>query len=269
MYMVLKMHRVDLIKVEHNFKQGQIPPQKEPQYLEDTLLYENNELVGFYLKEVPAKLKNIINIANIEFNSNRVPKSMLARASAITERFGNSEKGLAVEQYSCILGSIPPKAIARRMCPNRSSVHLKESAQTYIKAMIMAGKAAMNVVKEIAPSIYEQHTNRLKERVPNKWRFAEYFTSTICNFNIAAPIHRDNLNVKGCVNIIITKRLNAQGGNLYLPDYDLTFASANDSMIVYPAWKNYHGVTEIIPTESNGYRNSLIWYALDRFKDFE
>ena len=36
-------------------------------------------------------------------------------------------------------------------------------------------------------------------------------------------------------------------------------------MLVYPAWTNKHGVTEIVKTHDNGYRNSLIWYCYDGF----
>jgi hypothetical protein len=35
--------------------------------------------------------------------------------------------------------------------------------------------------------------------------------------------------------------------------------------LVYPAWRNRHGVTPIVPTHQGGYRNSHVWYALDSF----
>ena len=85
---------------------------------------------------------------------------------------------------------------------------------------------------------------------------------------IPAPFHIDNANLKNCVNVIITKRLNSKGGNLHVPDYNATFDSCNNSMLVYPAWKNIHGVTPIIPTHEGGYRNSLIFYPLKAFKKF-
>jgi len=37
------------------------------------------------------------------------------------------------------------------------------------------------------------------------------------------------------------------------------------SMLVYPAWRNLHGVTPITPTHDGGYRNSLIFYPLKAF----
>jgi hypothetical protein len=92
------------------------------------------------------------------------------------------------------------------------------------------------------------------------------FTSSISNFNISAPFHRDTGNIVGTVNIILTKRNNANGGCLNVPDYNLTFEQADNSMLVYPAWRNVHGVTPIKPIAEDGYRNSLIFYPLKAFK---
>ena len=82
---------------------------------------------------------------------------------------------------------------------------------------------------------------------------------------ICFALFLDNANAKGAVNLIITKRQNSTGGNLYVPDYNATFEQANNSLLVYPAWRNMHGVTPIIPTHPGGYRNSHVWYALDSF----
>ena len=91
------------------------------------------------------------------------------------------------------------------------------------------------------------------------------FTSSISNYNISAPYHRDTGNIVGAVNVIICKRLNSKGGDLNVPDYDATFGQADNSILVYPAWKNVHGVTPIIPTHEDGYRNSLVFYPLKAF----
>jgi hypothetical protein len=34
------------------------------------------------------------------------------------------------------------------------------------------------------------------------------------------------------------------------------------------AWKNVHGVTPIVPTSKDGYRNSLVFYPLKAFKNY-
>ena len=65
--------------------------------------------------------------------------------------------------------------------------------------------------------------------------------------------------------MLFRSRLNSKGGNLHVPDYGATMDSADNSMLVYPAWKNVHGVTPIIPTHEGGYRNSLVFYPLKAF----
>jgi hypothetical protein len=58
---------------------------------------------------------------------------------------------------------------------------------------------------------------------------------------------------------------NVSGGDLHIPDYNATIGQQDNSILVYPAWKNLHGVTPIIPIFENGYRNSLIFYPLKAF----
>jgi hypothetical protein len=86
------------------------------------------------------------------------------------------------------------------------------------------------------------------------------------NYNISAPFHRDTGNIVGAVNVIICKRLNSKGGDLHVPDYNATIGQQDNSILVYPAWRNVHGVTPIVPTHEGGYRNSLIFYPLKAFK---
>lgn len=255
------MKTINLKQVEHRYKIGDKPAELEPTLFEDSILLADGKPVGFYIAKVPEKLKKLVEIADFELNSSRVPKSEMRRSS------GFHGKGGDVRQYSCIIGSVPPKPHMRRNYATQSSVHSSKTAQTFIKAMTLAGRESLEIIKQVSPEIYEVHKKAVLEAVPEKRRFCDLFTSSISNFNIAAPIHRDNLNVKGAVNVIITKRKNSTGGNLFVPDYNTTLNSADNSMLVYPAWRNMHGVTPIIPTHAGGYRNSLVWYALDAFRN--
>ena len=254
------MKTIELKQVAHNVKIGDQPKELPPTLFEDSLFVVDGKPVGFYLAKLPDKLAKLVNVADAELNSTRVPKSEMRRSSGL---HGDGEKD--VRQYSCIIGSIPPKPHMRRSYATKSSVHAVDSARTFVKAMTMAGRECLVTVEQVCTELHAVHRAAVEARVPEEWRFADLFTSSISNYNIAAPIHRDNLNVKGAVNCIITKRRNSTGGNLYVPDYDVTFNSADNSLLVYPAWRNMHGVTPIVPTHPGGYRNSLVWYALDAF----
>jgi len=261
------MKRIDLIKIEHNRKIGEVCEYIEPNVTEDCIFYADGEPIGFYMSKMPEKMCKLADLANAEFKSKNVPKSLMDRISSVKGKFKNTAAniGQGVEQMSSILGSIPPKPMVRRPYPSRSSVHSVETAQTFIKAMLLLAKESEELIKEILPKQYEQQIELFKD-VPNKWKFSNLFTSSISNYNISAPFHRDTGNIVGAVNVIICKKHNSKGGDLHIPDYNATIGQQDNSILVYPAWRNVHGVTPIIPTFKDGYRNSLVFYPLKAFK---
>lgn len=266
------MKRIELVKVEHDVKIGQKCGDYEPNITEDCIFTDNGKPIGFFIKEITGKLKRYIDIANAEFQSKNVPKSKMARAGKLRAlQMGKSveeAKEIDVEQMSCIIGSVPPKALMRREYPTRSSVHNVPSARTFIKAMLLACRESEELIREIMPEQFELQQQLIKDNVPEEFRFGRLFTSSISNYNISAPFHRDAGNIEGTVNVIITKKYKAKGGNLRVPDYNATVDSCNNSILVYPAWRNVHGVTPIITSDETGYRNSLVFYPLKAFKQY-
>lgn len=259
------MNRIDLELIPHDKKVGQHCGNIEPNITEDAVFYENGKPVGFYIKnladysEAAAKLAAI---ADRELRSSRVPKSEMRRSSGLR----NTE--LEVRQYSVILGGVPPKPHMRRNYPTVSSVHAVKSAQNFVKSMLLLCSESEAIIKSIMPEQYELQKRLISENAPPQYRFGELFTSSISNFNIAAAYHVDNANLRGCANVIITKRKSSYGGNTNIPDYGATVDSCDNSMLVYPAWKSLHGVTPIIPTAEGGYRNSLVFYPLKSFASY-
>ena len=264
MYFVMK--RIDLIKVEHETKIGQECPYIEPNILEDCIFYEDGIAVGFYIKQMPERMCKLADLADALLRTKDVPKTEMARRTGdgVDEKTGKFKYKNEVLQYSTILGSTPPKPHMSRPYPSRSIVHSVKPAQPFIKAMLLLANESEALIKKILPEQWEKQ-NDIFKHVDQKWKFGNLWTSSISNYNISAPFHRDTKNIVGAVNVIITKRLNAKGGNLHVPDYNATMDSANNSILVYPAWKNIHGVTPIVPTHEGGYRNSLIFYPLKAF----
>ena len=261
------MKRVDLVPVEHNRKIGEACEYIEPNVTEDCIFYADGEPIGFYLTKMPEKMCKLADLANAEFRSKNVKKTLLTRRTGdgVDEKTGNFKYRNEVEQLSAIIGSIPPKPHMSRPYPSISSVHLNKKSETFIKAMLLLEKESENLIKEILPKQYEQQIKLFKD-VPEKWKFGNLFTSSISNFNISAPFHRDTKNIVGAVNVIICKKFNSKGGDLHIPDYNATIGQVDNSILVYPAWRNVHGVTPIIPTHEGGYRNSLVFYPLKAFK---
>jgi hypothetical protein len=260
------MKRLDLIKVEHNVKIGDKCEYIEPNVIEDSIFYVDGEAIGFYMTKMPEKMCKLADLANKEFNTKNVPKTEMARGVS-SEMMAKGIKN-QLSQYSTILGSVPPKPHFQRPYAQRSSVHSVKTAQTFIKAMLLLAKESEQLIKEVLPIQYDKQVELFKD-VPEKWRFANLFTSSISNYNISAPFHRDTGNIVGAVNVIICKKFNSKGGDLHIPDYNSTIGQRDNSILVYPAWRNMHGVTPILPTLEGGYRNSLIFYPLKAFVGLE
>lgn len=253
-----KFSTVELIKQDHNRKIGDQCEFILPNVTENTLFTVEGEIIGFYLTELPDRARQFAEIANAEFLSNNVPKMTTTR----------SPSAGSAKQYSTIIGSVPAKPHMRRNYPQKSSVHAKKSAQTFVKAMLKLCAECEVILGEIMPDQYNKQL-KIFESVPDKWKFGKIFTSSISNFNIPAPFHRDGANFENTVNFIITKRKNSVGGCLHVPDYGATIEQADNSLLVYPAWLNVHGVTPIQATQPGGYRNSLVFYPLKAFKGLE
>jgi len=265
------MKRIDLKQVEHNTKIGSECPYIEPNITEDCIFYSDGEPIGFFIRDISKyseKAAKLANLADKELRTKNVPKVKMNRPKV--KGYNNSGKGIYeyVSQYSTIIGSIPPKPHMRRPYPTISSVHSVKTAQTFIKVMLLLALESEKIIKDLLPEQYDKQLELFKD-VPKKWRFGNLFTSSISNYNIPAPFHRDTGNIQGAVNVIVTKRLNSKGGNLHVPDYNATMDSCDNSMLVYPAWRNVHGVTPIIPTFEGGYRNSLVFYPLKAFVGIE
>jgi hypothetical protein len=260
------MQKLELIRVPYKEKIGDHCKELEPNVVEDTLFLENGKVVGFYIKNIRIKYQTaakFADVANNEFISTRVPKSTMKRSS------GLFDKDNEVLQYSTIIGSVPPKPHMRRNYPTASSVHLAPSAEIFIKAMRGLCREAEEIIKEIDEEMFLNQKKIISEGVPERWRFGRLFTSSISNANISAAFHTDNANLKGCVNVIISKKKMAEGGHLHIPEYGATIESCDNSMVVYPAWKSMHGVTPIKCKSSFGYRNSLVFYPLAAFKKYD
>jgi len=260
------MKKIDLIQVQHNRKIGEICEYIEPNVVEDSTFYADGEPVGFYLSKMPENMCRLADLANHELRGKNVPKSEMRRnkVDGIDENTGKYKYKDVVAQYSTILGGVPPKPHMRRNYATISSVHSVKTAQTFIKAMLLLAIESEKLINEILPEQYQKQVELFKS-VPEKWRFGNLFTSSISNYNISAPFHRDAGNIVGTVNVIICKKLGSTGGDLHIPDYDATVGQADNSILVYPAWRNMHAVTPIIPIQGGGYRNSLVFYPLKAF----
>lgn len=253
------MKTVSLSKKTHNQKIAFSCPEIKPNIIEDSFFEYEGKVIGFYLTKIPDKCIKLLNVANVEFLSDRVPKTKMRR--------GTKEQAIEngtpwVEQMSTILGTTPKKEHFKRNYISASQVHGISSAKNFIKAMLLLCSETEKIIQELMPEQYKSQKKLISEKIPDQYRFKNLFTSSISNYNISAPFHQDRANLKETVNIIFAKRYRSTGGCLHVPDFDITIAQEDNSLLVYPAWANMHGVTPI-KAKGKGYRNSFVFYPLN------
>ena len=253
------MKNIEIKQIQHDIKIGDECGNIKPNITDDCILIENGQKVGFFLRQMPENMCKIADLCDYELRSKNVPKSQMKRSS------GLHSKENEVLQYSTIIGSVPPKPHMRRVYPTISSVHQVKTARTFIKGMLKLANESEKLIQKYMPEQYESIKKTFDEHVDEKWKFGKIFTSSISNFNINANFHIDKGNIPNTLNVIISKRKNSTGGNLNVPDYGATFDQKDNSILVYPAWRNVHGVTPIIPKFEGGYRNTLVFYPLKAF----
>jgi hypothetical protein len=236
---------------------------------DDSFFYDGGEEIGFFIKDIreySVKAGALLDIANSELMSKRVPKS---------GRMGGGGKGGALDKggtgipfkvgTSAIIGATPPKPYLGRPYRSTSSLHNAPSAKVFIKSMICLSRETSKVFEAVSKTLYSKHCDSMSG-VAKKWTLGKDWTSSVSNISCTVPVHSDKKNIVGTLNAIYCKRFGCTGGNIVLPDYGATIEQSSYSLLVYPAWRDLHGVSPI-KKNSGGYRNTLVFYSLSDFVD--
>jgi len=120
---------------------------------------------------------------------------------------------------------------------------------------------------DIDPAIVDRDTERLGDVLPD-WRIGEakLWTSGVINDTAALPYHRDGFNFPTWSAMPVVRR-GVRGGHLHLPEYDLVLACADSTVIYFPGKLLVHGVTPMTRVRSDGYRFSVVYYALQGMRN--
>ena len=163
----MKLPTVTLTPVAHQRKIGDTCPDLQPNITESCILADpDGTAVGLFLRELPDQLQKLVNIADHEVNSDRVPKTVMDRKRPLPPGPDGKRRYLVVSQYSAILGSVPPKPHMRRAYGSRSSVHSHKTANTFVKAMHAAGITAYQLIQDLAPQVCTVHSKAAKLASP-------------------------------------------------------------------------------------------------------
>lgn len=104
--------------------------------------------------------------------------------------------------------------------------------------------------------------------IDDEWRMADetVWTSGVINKTSALPYHRDRMNFDVWSAMPVLRR-GVRGGCLNIPGHEATLACRDGWVAVFPGYRLVHGVTPMRLVQPDGYRYSIVYYALRGMKD--
>jgi hypothetical protein len=165
---------------------------------------------------------------------------------------------------SRVFGWSPRRPVQRREACNSTSF-AKEQPRQQATLDAWAVKL-LGQLRELDPSIADHDEATMREVLP-EWRMAgTTWTSGVVNQNSQLPYHRDGFNFPTWSAMPVLRR-GVAGGHLHLPEYDLTVPCRDGWGVFFCGQQLVHGVTPMRRTAPDGYRYSVVYYALRGMKD--
>ena len=190
------------------------------------------------------------------------------RRSVLNIKYGVTKRqSLGIENSSRTFGMAPRKVYQRReSC--RPTTLAQDQPDEHAVLVAFAEKFG-KMFKEFAPHLFERDAEVLNEAgLDNEWRMTDdaLWTSGVVNKASTLPYHRDGFNFATWSAMPVIRR-DMDGGLLHFPEYDMTCACRDGWVLFFPGYKYVHGVTPMKPRSKDGYRYSIVYYALRGMKD--
>lgn len=164
---------------------------------------------------------------------------------------------------SRIFGFRPRVAIRHDFC---SATSMLEQFPRQHGVICQFGARLTALYREQDPEAFAHHLKAL-EAVRPEWVMPEsVFTSGIVNKNNPLKYHLDSGNFRGVKSCMVVLRRDVDGGYLSVPEFNVRFLLDDQAFFLFDGQSILHGVTPIEKKTSNGYRYSIVYYALDQMK---
>ena len=173
----------------------------------------------------------------------------------------SSQSRLSGMRYaSKVFGVTEPKPLRKRFGCAAAKIHFEHPAVGRMLNDMAADHFAL--LRQLVPAEAVQHESIVRERIhPDWWMGSAPWTSGIINKTAALPYHRDSGNIPGTWSVMMCLRNRVSGGCLHLPEYGVTFAVPDNSLLFFDGQGIWHGVTPILCDRRDGYRFTFVWYA--------
>lgn len=117
------------------------------------------------------------------------------------------------------------------------------------------------------PGAAEKGRDVLGDVLP-EWRMGaeKLWTSGVINDTAQLPYHRDGFNFPVWSSMVVVRR-GTRGGYLHIPEYGLVVPCDDGSVVFFEGRRWVHGVTPMTKKADDGYRISVVYYALSGMKN--
>jgi hypothetical protein len=121
------------------------------------------------------------------------------------------------------------------------------------------------IYKKYFPEVYNKHEQMVRERIRDEWKIKDsIFTSGIINKNNPLQYHHDTGNFKGVLSNMIAFRDGVFGGRLVMPEYNIKFDIADNTVCIFDGQSIVHGVTPLKKISQEAYRYTIVYYTLEQ-----
>lgn len=194
-----------------------------------------------------------------------VPGVAELRKAVMSIKYQAAARGVNIKNKSRTFGGSPRRPVYGRYGCYAASVMVENPAAGTV--LERWAERLQEMMVEFAPDVVD-HDNDQLQAVETDWRMGEksLWTSGVINKSARLPYHRDSFNFPTWSAMPVLRR-SMRGGYLRVPEYDLTLECRDGYAVFFPGHKLLHGVTPMSPTRPDGYRYSVVYYALKGMKD--
>ena len=180
-------------------------------------------------------------------------------------KFSTILRGSGTRNTSRTFGMAGRSVILRREGCKPASLHVDQPDECSV--LLRAAKELGAQFRELMPAMYERDRERVSE-VHQDWRLVpgSLWTSGNINLSSALPYHRDRANFPTWTGMPILRR-GTRGGRLHIPEYGVTLPCRDGMVVYFPGNELVHGVTPIAHVDPEGYRYTVVHYAIRGMKD--
>ena len=191
--------------------------------------------------------------------------ALLRRAVLATEMTTTYRAASGMSNVSRTFGMAPRKPTQwREACAPTSLARDRPDIQAVLSdyADVLA-----SMMHAFVPAQVSADADTIQQVMP-EWRLTDeaLWTSGVINKTSQLPYHRDRFNFDAWSAMPCLRR-GTTGGYLHLPEYDMTVACRDGYGLFWNGYQLLHGVTPITVTAADGYRFTIVYYALRGMKD--